>query len=81
MLLGILLVVVAVGVRRWLAHGPGGERHGFTPVRVLRSDADAIRFVPVASAAVHAVLQQAPPPAQTPFGGGRSGGGGAGGEF
>lgn len=81
MLLGVLLVLVAVGVRRWLARGPGGEREGFTPVRVLRSEADAMRFVAVASAAVVPVPQQAPPPARTQFGGGRSGGGGGGGEF
>jgi len=81
MLLGIALVLVAVGVRRWLAHGPGGERHGFTSARVLRSEADAIRFVSVASAAVHPVPEPTPPAGPPQFGGGRSGGGGGGGEF
>ena len=34
MLLGILLTGVAIFIRRWLARGPGGIRHGFTAARL-----------------------------------------------
>src|SRR5205823_775608 len=37
-LLGVALIAVAVGVRRWLASGPGAERSGFTASRLLESD-------------------------------------------
>ncbi len=81
MLLGVLLAVVALGVRRWLASGPGGERAGFAPVQILESDLLAIRVAGLASAAMHptaAAQSQAQPES---FGGGRSGGGGASGSF
>lgn len=38
MLLGILLTSVAVFLRRWLARGPGGIRHGFTAARLSEND-------------------------------------------
>ena len=38
MLLGILLTSVAIFLRRWLAHGPGGIRHGFTAARLSSKD-------------------------------------------
>ncbi len=38
MLLGILLTGVAVFIRRWLARGPGGIRHGFTAARLSGKD-------------------------------------------
>ena len=38
MLLGILLTGVAVFLRRWLARGPGGIRHGFTAARLSGKD-------------------------------------------
>jgi uncharacterized membrane protein YgcG len=84
--LGILLIAGAVGVRRWLSTGPGGERRGFTATRLLEKDRDALSRVSIA-----AVLGQpgvstginasgTAPPAE-PFGGGRSGGGGGGDRF
>ena len=82
MLFGILLIAVAIGVRRWLARGPGGERGGFTPERLLESERDAIRLVSIASAGVQPASREpvaVPPPSG--FDGGRSGGAGGGAGF
>ncbi|MEQ1729656.1 MAG: hypothetical protein ABL982_14890 [Vicinamibacterales bacterium] len=81
MLLGLFLAAVALGGRRWLASGPGGERAGFSPMRILESDLLAIRVAGLASAVIQPA--SAVPPAAQPesFGGGRSGGAGAGGSF
>jgi hypothetical protein len=80
-LLGILLMGTAVGLRRWLAKGPNGERAGFTPVRVLDSENRAL----AAASGLSLVLPHAPAasPSQPSFkpGGGQSGGGGASGDF
>lgn len=82
MLLGILLMVVAVSVRRWLLSGPGGERHGFTPARLLESDHDALTVIGTVSVSVQPAGDgEAHPEPSTGFGGGRSGGAGAGGSF
>jgi hypothetical protein len=84
MLLGILLTGVALFIRRWLARGPGGIRHGFTAARLSGKDKHWTN-------AGSAVLGLASPQSITPgpqtsspdfhFGGGASGGGGAGGDF
>ncbi len=81
-LLGILLMGTAVGLRRWLAKGPNGERAGFTPVRVLDSENRAL----AAASALSLVLPHAPAanpsqPSSFKPGGGQSGGGGASGDF
>lgn len=84
MLLGILLAGVALCIRRWLAHGPGGIRGGFTAARLSGKDK---QWMNVSSAAVGLVTPQSitPTPQTTGssirFGGGASGGGGAGGNF
>jgi hypothetical protein len=84
MLLGILLTGVALFIRRWLARGPDGIRHGFTAARLSGKDK---HYMSVGSA----VLGLVPSPAITPspqpsspdfrFGGGASGGGGASSDF
>ena len=82
MLFGLLLMAVAVILRRWLASGPGGERRGFTAARILHSDGDAMRLASLASVAIHLDTDRPAPAASPPqFGGGRSGGGGAGADF
>jgi len=78
---GVLLIVVAIGVRRWLAGGPNGSRSGFVPHRLLASEKARIAMAGAAT-----VLAPGAPPAHThppesTFGGGRSGGGGASGNF
>ncbi len=85
-LLGAFLIAIAVVIRRWLSNGPGGERHGFTPARLLDKDNAALSMVGTASAFAHPDLHEraAPPPAEPAapdFGGGRSGGGGGGDSF
>jgi hypothetical protein len=84
MLLGILLTGVTLFIRRWLARGPGGIRHGFTAARLSGKDRQRM----TASSAVLGLVtpQSITPSAQTKsadfrFGGGASGGGGAGGDF
>lgn len=84
MLLGILLTGVALFIRRWLALGPGGIRHGFTAARLSGKDKHWMN-------AGSAVLGLASPQSITPspqtssadfhFDGGQTGGGGAGGDF
>jgi len=84
MLLGTLLTGVALLIRRWLARGPGGVRHGFTAARLSGQDKHWIN-------AGSAVLGLVSPQSITPgpqtnspdfrFGGGASGGGGASTDF
>jgi hypothetical protein len=80
MLLGIALTGVSIFLRRWLAQGPDGVRHGFTAARLSGKDKHAMS---VGSAVLGLVTPQSitpPPQPTTPdfkFGGGGSGGGGA----
>lgn len=84
MLLGILLTGVVLFIRRWLARGPGGIRHGFTAARLSGRDK---HWMDAGSAVLGLALPQSVTPSpQTKnsdfrFGGGASGGGGAGGDF
>jgi uncharacterized membrane protein YgcG len=84
MFLGILLTVVALLIRRWLARGPGGVRHGFTAARLSGKDK---YWMNAGSSVLGLVSPQSitpSPETSTPdfhFGGGSSGGGGAGGNF
>lgn len=82
-LFGLLLVAVALGVRRWLTSGADGSRRGIVAERLLASErarlaqaGSAAFFAPGAPAPTHA--QADPGPA---LGGGRSGGAGAEGGF
>jgi hypothetical protein len=83
-LLGIALTAVALFLRRWLAQGPGGVRHGFTASRLSGKDK---RVMSVGSSVLGLVTPQSITPTQQPtnpdfrFGGGGSGGGGASGDF
>jgi hypothetical protein len=83
-LLGIALTGVALLLRRWLALGPGGVRHGFTAARLSGKDKHVMS---VGSAVLGLVTPQSITPTPQPtnpdfrFGGGGSGGGGASGDF
>jgi hypothetical protein len=82
MLLGVLLMGTAIVLRKWLANGPNGERHGFTSVRILSKDSQLMTVVSTASAAFQPRLAHDQPVAEKPrYEGGRSGGAGATGEF
>ena len=84
MLLGALLIGVALLLRRWLAAGPGGIRHGFTTQRLSGKDK---LWMNVGSTAFGLVAPQAITPSPQPaspdvhFGGGDSGGAGATSDF
>lgn len=81
---GLLLMGVAIAVRRWLASGDGGMRHGYTASRLLASDKGKLGALAMVSATQAEVpVSDAPPPAAEPpvGGGGRAGGAGAGGSF
>lgn len=82
-LFGVLLVVVATAVRRWLARGPGAQRGGFTAEKILERDRDWLRTIATASVAWPHDLGAARPPESpsSQFDGGRSGGGGGGAQY
>jgi hypothetical protein len=83
--LGVLLVAVAAGLRRWLTNGPGGERYGFTSESLLEKDRALLGVLGAASLAVQpgAALSHSPhtPTQPAGFDGGRSGGAGGGASF
>ncbi len=80
-LLGILLTSVAFLIRRWLARGPMGIRHGFTATRLSERDKQLMNV----GAAGFGLLSPTPDPQTSSpdfhFGGGQSGGGGASSDF
>ena len=84
---GVLLVAVAVVLRRWLASGEDGSRNGFVAERILESEKARLAMVGTVSVvhqgpvATHTHTQPAAPPSPPLGGGGRSGGAGAGGSF
>jgi hypothetical protein len=85
-LLGLLLMGAAIVLRRWLASGEDGSKHGFIATRLLRSDDDTLATLGTASAALHALPAHPHSPAPEPpppdaFQGGRSGGGGGGASY
>jgi hypothetical protein len=80
---GVLLIGVAVGVRRWLASGADGSRRGYVSERLVESEKERLGVVGTIS-----VVHQGPvaepataPPPPALGGGGRSGGAGASGSF
>lgn len=80
---GVLLIAVALGVRRWLASGADGSRRGYIAERLLDSEKERLGVVGTLSV-VHqgSVASSAQPPEPpAPGGGGRSGGAGASGNF
>lgn len=79
---GLLLVAVAIGVRRWLASGADGSRGGYIAERLLESEQERLGVVGTISV-MHqgSVAPAAPQPEPPPLGGGRSGGAGASGSF
>jgi hypothetical protein len=77
---GIMLMAIALGLRRWLAAGPGGTRNGYTPQRLLEQDRAALSVLGAVSLGVQPVGAPSPASPDT-FSGGRSGGGGAGASY
>jgi hypothetical protein len=88
MLLGALLIGVALYIRRWLAAGTDGIRHGFTAGRLSGKDKQWMNAGATAFGLVspHLTPHLTTPIPQTDspdvrFGGGESGGGGASSDF
>jgi len=80
-LLGLLLIGVAIAVRRWLANGPAGIRQGFTAQRLSGRDKQWIDSLSPTLAIVLPNPTLAPLSSEHEFGGGTSGGGGASSDF
>jgi len=81
-LLGLFLMAVAIVVRHWLSSGPGAERYGFTPARVLTKDSRVLTALRAASTVYQPNEPSARPDSgPSGFDGGRSGGGGGGASY
>jgi hypothetical protein len=81
-LFGVLLIAIAIGVRRWLAAGAGGSRQGFVAHRLLASEQARIALAGSATALAPGAAAHTPSdPGPAIGGGGRSGGAGASGSF
>jgi hypothetical protein len=78
---GVVLMGIAVGLRRWLASGPDGARSGFTAERILASEQERVALA--GSVTVFAPGAPAQTTHESPGigGGGESGGAGASGRF
>jgi hypothetical protein len=77
--LGIVMVVAAVVIMRWLANGGREARNGFTAQNLLKPESHGINLADLAAAVLPGAIQANLPPASPdkPFAGGQSGGGGA----
>lgn len=83
-LFGVLVSVIAILIKRWLAKSPDQERYGFTAQRLLTADKRFLTIVGTAAAALQSSAGVATPvaaPSKPEFQGGRSGGAGASGSF
>jgi hypothetical protein len=84
MLLGAFLIGVVFLIRRWLAKGPGGIRHGFTAQRLSGKDKRWMNAGVATIGLVSPNIMTPSPQTGSPdvhFGGGDSGGGGATSDF
>ena len=78
-ILGIVMVLVAVVLMRWLAVGPREARNGFTARNLLKPENHGISLADIGAAMIPGAVAAQPSPASPdkPFAGGQSGGGGA----
>lgn len=82
---GVVVSVMAILIRRWLARSPDNERYGFTAQRLLTADRRLLTLVGTATTVLQqagsGVATHAAAPSKPEFQGGRSGGAGASGSF
>jgi hypothetical protein len=78
-ILGIVMVVAAIVIMRWLANGTQEARNGFTAQTLLKPENHGINLGDLGAALLPGAIQANLPPASPdkPFAGGQSGGGGA----
>jgi hypothetical protein len=77
--LGVVMVISAVVIMRWLANGTREARNGFTAQNLLKPENHGINLADLGAAMLPGAIQANLPPAspEKPFAGGQSGGGGA----
>ena len=80
-LFGVLMIAIALGVKRWLASGADGSRRGFIAERLLASERERLGVVGSAAALAPGAPAPHSHPAPEIGGGGRSGGAGASGKY
>jgi hypothetical protein len=81
-LLGVVLIGLALAIRRWLSTGPDGQRSGFTSARILGKDSRVLTLLRASSTTLQPQAPAASPEAgPSGFDGGRSGGGGGGATY
>ncbi|HTZ39085.1 MAG TPA: hypothetical protein VMB77_02925 [Syntrophales bacterium] len=77
--LGVVMVLFAIALMRWLANGPREARNGFTAKNLLKPENHGISLADIGAAILPGAIHANLPPASSdkPFAGGQSGGGGA----
>jgi hypothetical protein len=78
-ILGVVMVVAAIVLMRWLANGTQEARNGFTSQNLLKPENHGINLAELGAALLPGAIQANLPHASPdrPFAGGQSGGGGA----
>jgi hypothetical protein len=81
--LGVVMVVAAVFIMRWLSNGSRKARSGITAQNLLEPENHGIDLADLGAALLPGAIQANLPPAspEKPFAGGQSGGGGASSEY
>ena len=80
-LFGLLMIAIALGLKRWLASGADGSRSGFIAERLLASEQERLALAGGVSALKAGAPEPHSHPAPEMGDGGRSGGAGASGKF
>jgi hypothetical protein len=77
--LGVVMVVAAIVIMRWLANGSREARNGYTAKNLLKPEDHGINPADLGAALLPGAIQANLPPSspEKPFAGGQSGGGGA----
>jgi hypothetical protein len=77
--LGVVMVMAALAIMRWLANGGRETRNGYTAQNLLKPENHGINLADLGAAVLPGAIQANLPPSSIdkPFAGGQSGGGGA----
>jgi hypothetical protein len=80
-ILGLVLMAVALGLRRWISSGVNGQRRGFTVTPVASDQKTLFAVLSAVPFGMHTHAPASPPASPSTFDGGRSGGAGGGAGF